>query len=264
MDEGRLGLVRRRENSQRKYVCILNEMAKSRWEITDDGLSRDKYETGIRYDRSVVSLRRTVVKQRILQECMKMRREDLKDSEKWLGRYGGKNVHAFGRDIDRYLTEMHPKRRRLKKIQKIKTDSVKNGKILSPSTLNCKMKEYFEKIVDKDKESSKVKMFLEVDDEVERKDIFKQSKNHLPPLRGFVNQYNRFQTMDATGVKHQNETDEKSNRKHTETNKIQNETETESETKSNSGGDDLKLERKPTIILPPIQTSKDMIQRKRS
>lgn len=143
MDEGRLGNVRRREDTHRKYMCVINDVNKSRWELLDGYIKRDEHDTMFRLAKSVTSVRKSLVKQRVLQQCMKMRRDRLDYSEKILGRYGGKPAEAFSRDVENVIDYMHPKRRRMRKLQSLKVQCIRDGAILLPTEVESKINEYF-------------------------------------------------------------------------------------------------------------------------
>ncbi|KAK3095653.1 hypothetical protein FSP39_017202 [Pinctada imbricata] len=191
MDAGRLGIVRRQENSHRKYVCILNDVIKSRWEIIDQSISREKFEISVKHDKSFIPWKRRFVHQRVLQECMRMRREttDSKTKRQY-GEYGGKPLYAFTRDINRYISEMHPRLRRERKVRKALSEAVEQGKILDPSVISRKMETHLKTWEDEDK--PKVKR---VNSEEDEKKMF-TTKVSLPPLRGIMNNMYAFNLKD--------------------------------------------------------------------
>lgn len=188
MDTGRLGDVRRHENSNRKFMCILNNMIKSRWEIVDDSLSRERNEADIRLEKAGTLWRRKHVQQRVLLQCLKMRKETLAHSSaRRYGSYGGKPLGAFSRDMDRFISDNHPKKRRQRKVKRALLESIERGQIIAPEDIPKKVERYFNSWKEK-KDSSKHTNFL-----LNFESGGKTFKNKaIPPIRGLLNSFHKF------------------------------------------------------------------------
>lgn len=268
MDTGRLGIVRRQENSRRKFVFMLNDVMKSHYEVVDDCLSREKFEIGIKYDKSLVPVRRTIVKQRVLQQCLKMKRESRKFTNRNLGAYSGKPLYTFSRDIDKFIADNHPRRRRLRQAEKALKESIERGKILDPTKIPEKIKQYFEKNWKNEVELSKPKQ--KSSDNQESKDIFKNTRHILPPIRGLMNSFNAIKYNFDSKENQNNDIDlqEKDNSKIStqESNLFSKQTKLSESNVVKSSSKETKgpLSREPTrglLILPPIQQTKELAKR---
>ncbi|XP_063424858.1 uncharacterized protein LOC134708337 [Mytilus trossulus] len=277
MDEGRLGIVRRQENSRRKFVFMLNEVMRSQCNVVDECISREKFEIGVKYDKSFVPIRRAVVKQRVLQQCLKMKRDPKIIKNRNLGVYGGKPLYTFSRDIDKFIADMHPRLRRLKQAEKALTESIEKGKILDPKKVPLKIEQYFKKNWKNDIEEKVQKPKPAVLQE--SKDIFKNTRNMLPPIRGILNPYSKRIWKDYADKNDNDRTDEsskhlveedrikskehqiQSDSKHQvaiNTNRLSEQTNNTIDVPDNSV---LREKTKGLLILPPIQQTKQMVQR---
>ncbi|XP_033732784.1 uncharacterized protein LOC117322129 [Pecten maximus] len=201
MDEGRLGFVRKRENNHRKYVYIVNDVIKSKWGVLDEHIAREKIQHSLDWEKSTMSVRRILIRQKVLKQCMKMRRDGVatKVKERMLGYYGGKPIHAFTRDIDQQIADNHPRLRRMRKVRKQIQESIVTGKILKPVEMSQRMNNYFEKhFKEEEKETKKPEKDEDDDDDVQKKDIFSRHRGALPPIRGLVNPFYKVVRDDDT------------------------------------------------------------------
>lgn len=192
MDEGRLGVVRRHEGYRRKGVYVYNEMTRSRWNTLNAHLTKEKYDSAVKFEKSTIMVRRAIVRQRVLQQCMKMKKQSvLKSNDSMLGCYGGKPLHAFARDIDKTIAYMHPRLRRLRKVDEQIRDSLRLGKIITEDEIVRRVKHYLDTNW-KDSEEKRKSKRLPLDDSLGKKDIFSRHRNHIPPIRGLVNPFYKF------------------------------------------------------------------------
>ncbi|XP_071096303.1 uncharacterized protein [Haliotis cracherodii] len=153
MDEGRYGQVRRLEDRHRKFVCIINDILKTKTDVYESCLSREKYETSFKYVKNAMTVRRALVRQKVLQKCLEMRRR--RTDGGMFGRYDGASLHSMSRDVESYIASKHPKVRRLQKVQKLLQDSVDSGAILDTDAMNGKVEEFFRKRIE-DMENKKM------------------------------------------------------------------------------------------------------------
>ncbi|XP_061164282.1 uncharacterized protein LOC133173310 [Saccostrea echinata] len=248
MDTGRLGEVRRHENSNRKFMCILNHMIKTRWETVNDSLTRERNEMDNRLDKAGTLWRRKHVQQRVLQQCMKMRKDNLSNSSaaRRFGCYGGKPLFAYSRDIDRFISDNHPKKRRQRKVKQALLESIERGQIIDPKEIPKRVENCFNHWKVKEENSRKSDILPEVESGGK---TFKNTV--IPPIRGLVNNFHKFTLDDAEDSvrKESNETkNEKADviliqRDNTDSKKL-------AENKS---------ENRRVLKLPPVQTSKAMV-----
>ena len=266
MDTGRLGMVRRQENSHRKYICILNDVIKSKWETEDQCLTREKFEIGVKHDKSSVGWKRKYVQQRVLQECLKMRKDTLHQttSAKKFGCYGGKPLYAFARDINKYIAEMHPRLRRERKVKKALSEAVQVGKILDPCVVATRMEKHMKNW--KDLEDKQFTQRVEESQE-ESKTMFAK-KVALPPIRGVMTNFYKLPLPDdepddtlGTGsdlLRHTETDNQDNNPKH----HVPNEKEALENKSINIVSKERDSDGKAVLKLPPIQTTKSYITNK--
>lgn len=251
MDTGRLGDVRRHENKNRKFMCILNNMVKSRWDIVADSLNREQNEMGVKLEKAGTLWRRKHVQQRVLQQCLKMRRESLVNSSACrYGSYGGKPLYAFSREMDKFITDNHPKKRRQRKVKQALLESIEHGKILPPDEIPKRMDKFFSSWKEKKaQESSKHTNFL-LNLETGGKTFKNKS---IPPIRGLVNNFHKF-TLDD-----EEENDVKSKESDVENKDVVLlEPEGKEKVELNKK-DGTSSDKRRVLKLPPVQTSKAMI-----
>jgi len=86
-----------------------------------------------------VFVRKAIVKQRVLQQCLRMKRECRTFTDNNLGVYGGKPLYTYSRDIDKFIADQHPRRRRVRVAEKALKQSIRRGKISEKELpyLNC-------------------------------------------------------------------------------------------------------------------------------
>ncbi|GFO49024.1 transport protein sec16a [Plakobranchus ocellatus] len=146
MDEGRLRAVRKSQRLHRKFAHAINDTIRNRQEYYQSCLSREEQEARARLVSKVIGMRRTVVRNRVLLQCLNVHRKNHPDrahTEPLLGKYGGRPIDSFTRDIDQKLAWYHPRLRRLRKVDRIKQSCLKHGDILSEDTIREKMSEFF-------------------------------------------------------------------------------------------------------------------------
>lgn len=123
----------------------MNDLAKSQQELMEGYIKRNKHEAAFKYGKDASLLRKAIVRQRVLQKCLKMRRdgtEYVKPPPKY-GIYGGIPLEYLSKDIDSYIERMHPRIRRLKKVQQLMQNSLDRGAILAPSKIVEKIDDFF-------------------------------------------------------------------------------------------------------------------------
>lgn len=264
LDTGRLGIVRRQEHSRRKLVFMLNDIMKSHGKVVNECLSREKFEIGVRYDKSFVFVRKAIVKQRVLQQCLRMKRECRTFTDNNLGVYGGKPLYTYSRDIDKFIADQHPRRRRVREAEKALKQSIRRGKILDPTTIPKKIEQYFDKNWNDDDEHIKIR---EIPSDVENnKDIFTKTKHALPPLRG-INPYRKIRTNfgdDMKGGENEIQSPSTEKEKHNvslEESKYQRKDMPLREVNKVAARQTSHDPTRKVLILPPIQQTKRMAQR---
>ncbi|KAL3870194.1 hypothetical protein ACJMK2_038275 [Sinanodonta woodiana] len=145
MSTARLREIYSQEIKHRKFVCVMNDVAKSQQDQLDGYLDKEKDDTRVRMDKSIVDTRKTIVRQRVLKKCMKQKVEELEktNATKLYGKYRGIPVETFTGQIDVYLEENHPRVRRKQKIQELFDEGLEKGAILDKKTIKEKITDYF-------------------------------------------------------------------------------------------------------------------------
>lgn len=147
MSTERLKILHKQEQNQRKFVCVMNDVAKTQQLLYEGYIDKEKHEAEQKSDKSIVMTRRNIVRQRVLKECMKNKREDVERSnaKKIFGQYNGEQVEHIASGIDTYLERNHPKIRRRKKVEQLFEEGYRKGAILDNRTVHAKVNEYFER-----------------------------------------------------------------------------------------------------------------------
>ncbi len=144
MDTGRVGACHRLENKRRKFLMVINDLVKTRYEVYADFLYNAQVEADYSLEKSKMFVRRALVRQKVLQKCMKMRRHH-PDTETIFGRYGGKPIEAFSRDIEGLIAHNHPKLRRKRHHQRLLNESLEKGAILKPTVVENRVAGWIER-----------------------------------------------------------------------------------------------------------------------
>jgi len=141
---GRFRVVRRLEDRHRKLLCVLNGQAKTKHEITNGNLTREKQYYDLQREKSVAVYRKIFMKKKALQKCMEITREDTFTSvnKNLYGHHGGRSVQAFTRQVDDVLETLNTKSKKVKRIQTLFEKGKETGLILEPETMSRKVKDY--------------------------------------------------------------------------------------------------------------------------
>ncbi|PVD21759.1 hypothetical protein C0Q70_17560 [Pomacea canaliculata] len=146
MDEGRLAMVLRRVEQQRKYVYMVNDIVRAQHGLLHGCLAREEREATLKLTKSTLEVRRAIVRQRVLLQCLDMRRRKVlaRDPTPMCGAYGGKPLWAMSRDIDHVIADNHPRMRRMRRVRDIMRRSLETGAILDKEAVSRRMDEFFE------------------------------------------------------------------------------------------------------------------------
>ena len=144
MDSGRVGACHKLENKRRRYLMVVNDVVKSRYDVLAEYLDHAHDESAHNFEKSKAFVRRALVRQKVLQKCMKMRRQNV-GNQNMYGRYGGKPIDAFSRDIESFIAFNHPKKRRKRYLQKLMDDSLDTGAILKEDIAQERVQSWMER-----------------------------------------------------------------------------------------------------------------------
>lgn len=147
MSTERLKIIHKQEQNQRKFVCVMNDVAKTQQELYSGYIEKEKHEAAQKSDKAIVVTRRNIVRQRVLKKCMKSKREEIERSnaKKIYGQYHGVPVEQIANQIDTFLEKNHPKVRRRQKINELFQEGYSKGAILDDNTIHNKVNDYFER-----------------------------------------------------------------------------------------------------------------------
>lgn len=200
MSTARLKNVYQQEQRQRKFVCVMNDVAKTKQDRYDHFIDTEKAEATQRNKKAIDCTRRNIVRQRVLKKCMQNKREEVekKQASTMFGKYHGVSVEHIAGEIDTYLQDNHPRIRRAQKINDLFQEGYENGAILDKETVKRKVKRFFDKplvelhkIQEVDETSSKASPCLPP---LGRSfytssyaEALKSAKNNIPPSGETVN-----------------------------------------------------------------------------
>lgn len=147
MSTERLKNIHRKEQNQRKFVCVMNDVAKTQQELYQGYIEKEKHEAAQKSDKAIVVTKRNLVRQRVLKKCMKTQREEVErnNSKKIFGQYHGVPVEQIAGQIDTFLENNHPKIRRRQQINELFQTGYSKGAILDHETVQNKVHDYFER-----------------------------------------------------------------------------------------------------------------------
>lgn len=181
MDEGRLGLAVRREEKHRKFVYIMNDIVRTQLGLYNSCLAREEHEASVKLVKSSVEVKRAIVRQRVLLQCLEMRKRKVLDRDPHapFGQYGGRPLWTMSRDIDRVIANNHPRLRRMRRAKDLMQKSLQSGAILDTDTMVRRMEAFFQL-----KQGQGRQEHSENDEGPESSQISSQQKNpfKLPPL----------------------------------------------------------------------------------
>ena len=169
MTTTRLRNVYQHEQRQRKFVCVMNDVAKTRQDRYDHFIDAEKAEATQRSNNAIEHTRKNIVRQKVLKKCMQNKREEVekKQASTIYGKYHGESVEHITGQIDSYMEHNHPRVRKAQKIRNLFEEGYQKGAILDKDTVKTKVKRFFDKplvelhrIQELDESSSKDSAFL--------------------------------------------------------------------------------------------------------
>lgn len=252
MDTGRVGACHRLENKRRKFLIVINDVVKNKNDVYSEYLTHANAEAEHNFEKSKMFVRRALVRQKVLQQCMRMKRLQPNDNRAVFGRYGGKTIESFGRDIESFIAYNHPKMRRQRYLQKLLKESFDKGVILKPNVVEDRVASWMERSYTKYKlkKAKREKTNLEPIME-SRKTVDKRSQ--IPRLPVLSNPF-------YTGNR-EPEVEEEQKTADVEILKISKDLEEVALNKSvnEDNGGSKANEKRATLVLPPIKTTRAMV-----
>ncbi|XP_061183859.1 uncharacterized protein LOC133192034 [Saccostrea echinata] len=142
---GRLINVRKQEDNHRKFLCVMNDVARNQHDFYNAYIKKELQYNISRQERSSVAVRKAVTQKKILQKCLELKREDTAASKdrNLYGHYGGKSIQSLNKDMDSFLAERHPKIRKKKHLDSVMKHSKEKGLILGTDKMSEKVRDYF-------------------------------------------------------------------------------------------------------------------------
>lgn len=143
----RLRNVYQQEQKQRKYVCVMNDVAKTKQDRYDHIIDSEKAEATQRSKKAIEMTRRNIVRQRVLKKFMHDTREEVekRQASTLYGKYHGVSVDHIAGEVEEYLRNNHPRVRRAQKIKNLFQEGYEKGAILDKETVKTKVKRFFDK-----------------------------------------------------------------------------------------------------------------------
>lgn len=248
MDTGRVGACHKLEYKRRKLLFVINDVVKTKYNVYAEYLNHAHAATNHKFEKSKMFVRRALVRQKVLQKCMKMRRQHCADGRTVYGKYGGKAIDSFGKDIEHFISYNHPQMRRKRYLKTLLDESLEKGAILKPNVVEDRVAGWMERSYTKYKlrQAKREKTILEPIKERQEKSLDKRSRQlRLPVLTNPY--YSVVRDTDKTSVEADvlNITADMEkvdiDKKRTET--------IDSQTQ----------ERRAMLVLPPIRSTKSMV-----
>lgn len=186
MDTGRVGACHKLENKRRKFLIVINDVVKNKYDVYAEYLDHAHKETDHNFEKSKMFVRRALVRQKVLQKCMKMRRLNINENRTVFGRYGGKPIESFSKDIESFIAYNHPRMRRQRYLQKLLNESLEKGAILEQNVVENRVADWMErsytkyKLMKAKREKTKLEPIKEKEKSTSRK--LRQPQVRLPVL----------------------------------------------------------------------------------
>lgn len=147
MSTTRLRNIYQQEQRQRKFMCVMNDVAKTKQDRYDHFIDTEKAEATQRSKKAIECTRRNIVRQRVLKKCMQNKREEVekKQASTIYGKYHGVTVENIADEIETYLQNNHPRNRRSQKIKDLFEEGYEKGAILDKETVKHKVTKFFDR-----------------------------------------------------------------------------------------------------------------------
>lgn len=142
---GRLMNVRKQEDNHRKFLCVMNDVARNQHDFYNAYIKKELHYNISRQERSSVAVKKAITQKRILQKCLELRRQDT-DADKdscLYGHYGGKSLRSLNKDMDSIIAERHPNVQKRKHLDTVMKESKEKGMILGDDKMSEKVRQYF-------------------------------------------------------------------------------------------------------------------------
>lgn len=161
MMDGRLGVVKRQEDSHRKFMYIMNEVVKYRHDELKHYIDKERREDIQRNDRLASRVRKKAIHRHVLGKCLEINRENTLTSStrNMYGHHNGRSIDSFTSDVENYIASKNPKIKKQKDMKYVLKRYKDSGKILEEDQMTGKIREYFQtrwgvhyKSTDKEKE----------------------------------------------------------------------------------------------------------------
>ena len=145
----RLRNVYQQEQKQRKFVCVMNDVAKTNQDRYDHIIDTEKAEATQRSKKAIEMTRRNIVRQRVLKKCIQNKREEIekKQASTIYGKHheAAVSVDEIAGDVEDYMKHNHPRIRRAQKIKDLFEEGLEKGAILDKDTVKHRVKSFFDK-----------------------------------------------------------------------------------------------------------------------
>ncbi|XP_067681535.1 uncharacterized protein [Haliotis asinina] len=133
LGDQRLCHIHRKVSRARKNIIVHNEKIKMRSDIFAKSIDRHKQtEDFLGWQRSL-PIKKSLMEKRGLQKCLRRKREaaSLASHQTLLfGMYGGEDLASFRPEIQSVIDRMHPRQRRLRKVEHMKTEGKATGRLV--------------------------------------------------------------------------------------------------------------------------------------
>ncbi|XP_048778517.1 uncharacterized protein LOC125682165 [Ostrea edulis] len=142
---GRLINVRKQEDNHRKFLCVMNDVARNQHDFYNAYITKELQYIISRQERSSIAVKKAVTQKKILQKCLEMKRRDAltSDESSLYGHYGGRSIQSLNKDMDSFIAETHPRVRKKKHLDSVMKQSKEKGLILGTDKMSEKVRNYF-------------------------------------------------------------------------------------------------------------------------
>nr|KAG5687176.1 hypothetical protein BaRGS_033063 [Batillaria attramentaria] len=129
----RLSVLQRQLNHSRKRTTITNDKLKESLGKATKSMNRNKQSDSFRSWQKTIPVKNSLVEIRALKKCLRKRRESSclePELTPRNGVYDGASLDSMRSEVESIISEKAPRERRLRKVEQLKSDGHRDGKLV--------------------------------------------------------------------------------------------------------------------------------------
>ncbi|XP_005100993.1 uncharacterized protein LOC101845934 [Aplysia californica] len=133
LSDPRLTSLQKQSKRIRKGTTILNDKLRAQRDISNKVVDKNKASDGYRSWQKSMPYKHSLAEIRGIQKCLKKRRESATLDPEMTPRngiYDGLSLDSMRLEVDKVIQEKNPRERRLRKVERIKNNGYRDGRIV--------------------------------------------------------------------------------------------------------------------------------------